>query len=143
LQVEQLSREIELNTWSISCCLFSAWVHSQLFIPQITRNLRRTPPLRRPAHAQSWTHVQLAFYRPGRNSDNAFCESFNNRVRQELLNRNWFTFLADARLQAAAWRIDYNTNHQHSSLGDLSSEEFARHATNTNSRAASSSPSVG
>ena len=66
-----------------------------------------------------WTRVKLAFSRPGRPSDNAFCESFNNRVRQELLNPNRFTSLDDARLQAAAWRIDYNTNHPHSSLGDL------------------------
>ena len=49
-----------------------------------------------------WTHVKLDFSRPGRPSDNAFCESFNNRVRQELLNPNWFTSLPDARVQAAA-----------------------------------------
>ncbi len=90
-----------------------------------------------------WMRVQLAFSRPGRPSDNAFCESFNNRVRQELLNPNWFTPLADARLQAAAWRIDYNTNHPHSSLGDLSPEEFARHVTKHQQQAAISSPSVG
>ncbi len=63
-------------------------------------------------------------------SDNAFCESFNNRVRQELLNLNWFRSLDDAWMQAAAWRIDYNTNHPHSSLGDLTPEEFAKRTTN-------------
>ena len=83
-----------------------------------------------------WTRVKLAFSRPGRPSDNAFCESFNNRVRQELLNPNWFRSLDDARLQAAAWRIDYNTNHPHSSLGDLAPEEFARRASNLTSQAA-------
>jgi putative transposase len=76
-----------------------------------------------------WTRVKLDFSRPGRPSDNAFCESFNNRVRQELLNPNWFSSLADARRQAAAWRQDYNTNHPHSSLGDLTPEEFAERAT--------------
>jgi putative transposase len=89
-----------------------------------------------------WTHVKLAFSRPGRPSDNAFCESFNNRVRQELLNPNWFSSLADARLQAAAWRIDYNTNHPHSSLGDLTPEEFARRVTNVTLQAAISGPSA-
>jgi putative transposase len=64
-----------------------------------------------------WSRVKLAFSRPGRPSDNAFCESFNNRVRQELLNPHWFTSLEDARLRAAEWRIDYNTIHPHSSLG--------------------------
>ena len=70
--------------------------------------------------------VQLDFSRPGKPSDNGFCESFNNRVRQELLNPTWFRSLDDARAQAAAWRHDYNTNHPHSSLDDLSPEEFAQ-----------------
>jgi len=43
-----------------------------------------------------WTRVKLDFSGPGRPSDNAFCESFNNRVRQELLNPNWFRSLSDA-----------------------------------------------
>lgn len=76
-----------------------------------------------------WNHVQLDFSRPGRPSDNAFCESFNNRVRQELLNPNWFTSLLDARVRAEEWRRDYNANHPHSSLDHLAPEEFARRAT--------------
>ncbi len=78
-----------------------------------------------------WNRVKLDFSRPGRPSDNAFCESFNNRVRQELLNPNWFRSLTDARIQAAAWRRDYNANHPHSSLGNLSPEEYARRAKNS------------
>ena len=80
-------------------------------------------------HLDQWAHwngVQLDFSRPGKPSDNGFCESFNNRVRQELLNPTWFRSLDDARQHAAAWRHDYNTNHPHSSLDDLSPEEFAR-----------------
>ena len=76
-----------------------------------------------------WNGVQLDFSRPGKPSDNGFCESFNNRVRQELLNPTWFRSFDDARRQAAAWRHDYNTNHPHSSLDNLSPEEFARRAT--------------
>src|SRR5579864_4021656 len=83
-----------------------------------------------------WTHVKLDFSRPGRPSDNAFCESFNNRVRQELLNPNWFTSLTDAQVYAAQWQRDYNTSHPHSSLGNLAPEEFARRATKTTSQAA-------
>lgn len=73
-----------------------------------------------------WNGIQLDFSRPGRPSDNALCESFNNRVRQELLNPNWFKSLLDLQIQATAWRRDYNTNHPHRSLGNLSPEEFAR-----------------
>src|SRR5579872_6632852 len=80
--------------------------------------------------------VKLDFSRPGRPSDNAFCESFNNRVRQELLNPNWFTSLTDAQVYAAQWQRDYNTSHPHSSLGNLAPEEFARRATQTTSQAA-------
>jgi putative transposase len=83
-----------------------------------------------------WNRVKLDFSRPGRPSDNAFCESFNNRVRQELLNPTWFTSLDHARSQIAAWRHDYNTNHPHSSLGDLSPGEFAKRATNITTEAA-------
>jgi putative transposase len=83
-----------------------------------------------------WNRVKLDFSRPGHPSDNAFCESFNNRVRQELLNPNWFRSLADARAQAAAWRADYNANHPHSSLGNLSPEEYARRAKNITQRVA-------
>lgn len=73
-----------------------------------------------------WNGVQLDFSRPGRPSDNGFYESFNNRVRQELLNPTWFRSLENARCHAAKWRHDYNTNHPHSSLDNLSPEEFAR-----------------
>jgi len=78
-----------------------------------------------------WAKVTLDFSRPGHPSDNAFCESFNNRVRQELLNPKWFTSIADVRVQAAHWLRDYNANHPHSTLGNLSPDEFARRSTKT------------
>jgi putative transposase len=80
--------------------------------------------------------VKLDFSHPGRPSDNALCESFNNRVRQERLNPNWFRSLADARVQAAPWRVVYNANHPHSSLGNLSPEECVRRAKNITHEAA-------
>jgi transposase InsO family protein len=46
-----------------------------------------------------WNRVKLDFSRPGRPSNNAFCESFSNRVRQELLNPNWFKSLLDVQVQ--------------------------------------------
>lgn len=72
--------------------------------------------------------INLDFSRPRKPTDNAFIESFNNRVRQELLNPHWFTSVADARKKAAAWRKDYNGIHPHSSLGHLAPKDFARKA---------------
>lgn len=89
-----------------------------------------------------WNNVQLDFSRPGRPSDNAFCESFNNRVRQELLNPNWFTSLSDLRVRCTEWRKDYNANHPHRSLGNLSPEEFARKFSNGEQLAAISGDPV-
>lgn len=90
-----------------------------------------------------FTKVQLDFSRPGQPSDNAFCESFNNRVRQELLNPNWFYSIEQVRAEAEGWRVDYNTFHPHSSLGNLAPEEFARRARNTTREAAiSEEPAV-
>jgi putative transposase len=97
-------------------------------------------------HLDQWAHwngVQLDFSRPGRPSDNGFCESFNNRVRQELLNPTWFRSIDDARRQAAAWRHDYNTNHPHSSLDNLSPQEFARRAKKKSKIAANSGAPAG
>ncbi|MGI8737377.1 MAG: IS3 family transposase [Candidatus Eremiobacter antarcticus] len=89
-----------------------------------------------------WNRVKLDFSRPGRPSDNAFCESFNNRVRQELLNPHWFTSLLDVRSRAAEWQRDYNTNHPHSSLANLTPAEFAKRATNMSLQAAISGVAV-
>jgi putative transposase len=63
--------------------------------------------------------VQLDFSRPGRPSDNAVCEPFNN-----------FYSIEQLRIEAAVWRVDYNAFHPHSSLGNLAPEEFARQARN-------------
>ena len=50
---------------------------------------------------------------------NAFVESFIGRFRDECLNENVFTKLAEARSLIEEWRIDYNTNRPHTSLGGL------------------------
>lgn len=69
--------------------------------------------------------VELDFSRPGKPSDNAFIEAFNSRLRQECLNASWFLSMADARQRVEAWRIDYNQNRPHSSLGNLTPSQFA------------------
>ena len=69
--------------------------------------------------------VKLSFSRPGKPVDNAFIESFNGSFRDECLNVNWFMSLEDARKKIENWRKDYNGFRPHSSLGDLTPEEFA------------------
>jgi hypothetical protein len=56
-----------------------------------------------------WAHlngVTPDFSRPGKPTDNAFIESFNGRVREECLNRAYFTSLEDSRERVESWRID-------------------------------------
>jgi putative transposase len=69
--------------------------------------------------------VELAFIEPGKPVQNAFVESFNGTLRNECLNEHWFLSVADAREIIENWRIDYNLNRPHSSLGGITPDEFA------------------
>jgi putative transposase len=66
-----------------------------------------------------------AYIEPGSPWQNAYVESFNARLRDELLNVEEFTSLAEAQILAADWRTDYNANHPHSALGMMSPARFA------------------
>ena len=68
--------------------------------------------------------VKLNFIRPGKPIENAFAESFIGRLRDECLNENWFINLTHARDIIESWRIDYNEDRPHGSLGGLSPNEF-------------------
>jgi putative transposase len=70
--------------------------------------------------------VKLDFIRPGKPNENGHIESFNGRLRDECLNVNQFMTLDDARRQIEAWRQDYNQHRPHSSLRNLTPQEFAR-----------------
>lgn len=69
--------------------------------------------------------IKLHFIRPGKPVENAYIESFNGRFRDECLNENLFRTLDEARHIIEAWRCDYNRHRPHSSLGNLTPEEFA------------------
>ena len=69
--------------------------------------------------------VKLDFIRPGAPVENGFIESFNGRLRDELLNAELFLDLLDARRKLEAWRRDYNGNRPHSALSDMTPNEFA------------------
>jgi putative transposase len=66
-----------------------------------------------------------AYIEPGSPWQNPYVESFNARLRDELLNTELFTCLEEAQVLASDWRSDYNANHPHSALGMRSPESFA------------------
>jgi putative transposase len=70
--------------------------------------------------------VKLEPIEPGKPVQNAFIESFNGKLRDECLNEHWFLSLQDAREKIETWRQDYNAMRPHSSLGNLTPEEFIR-----------------
>lgn len=69
--------------------------------------------------------VKTLFIEPGSPWENSFIESFNGKLRDELLNRESFESLAEARVIIENWRRDYNENRPHSSLGYESPGPFA------------------
>jgi putative transposase len=65
------------------------------------------------------------FIEPRSPWQNAYVESLNSRIRDELLNQELFHSLLEAQVLADDWRVDHNRNHPHSALGMLSPDEFA------------------
>ena len=61
--------------------------------------------------------VEWHYIAPGRPMQNGYIESFNGRMRDELLNESLFIGLEQARQLIDDWAIDYNTARPHSSLG--------------------------
>lgn len=68
--------------------------------------------------------VTLAFFRPGKPTDNAYIESFNGSLRDECLNCHWFTSYEDAKVKIEAWRDEYNQSRPHRALNNLSPLEY-------------------
>ena len=82
-------------------------------------------------HGVDWHYIA-----PGKPTQNGFVESFNGRMRDELLNESLFFSLDHARQKVAAWALDYNTRRPHSSIGYLTPEAFAASLTATGRPAA-------
>lgn len=70
--------------------------------------------------------VDWHYIAPGRPTQNAFIESFNGRLRDELLNETLFVSLAHAGTVLEIWRQDYNTVRPHSGLGNLPPAVYAK-----------------
>jgi len=69
--------------------------------------------------------TDTAYIEPGSPWQNPYVESFNSRLRDELLDVEVFTSLVEAQVLAADWRADYNANHPHSALGMMAPERYA------------------
>tara|TARA_B100000749_G_scaffold274350_1_gene258474 strand:- start:171 stop:914 length:744 start_codon:yes stop_codon:yes gene_type:complete len=61
--------------------------------------------------------VKTLFIEPGSPWENGYCESFNGRLRDELLAREQFDTLLEAKVLIERWRRHYNTVRPHGSLG--------------------------
>ena len=70
-------------------------------------------------------HVDWHYIAPGKPTQNAFIESFNGRMRDELLNETMFRSPVHARAVIANWVFDYNTQRPHSALGYQTPAAFA------------------
>ena len=81
------------------------------------------------AHAvQHWlaTHgAQTIYIKPGSPWQNAYIESFNDKLRDECLNQEVFANGQEARVIIETWRCEYNQQRPHSSLGNLTPDQFA------------------
>jgi putative transposase len=86
-------------------------------------------------HRIDWHYIA-----PGKPMQNGYVESFNGRMRDELLNETVFTSLPQARAAIAAWVVDYNTTRPHSALGY---QTPAAHAANLKAMGPGSPPVPG
>ncbi len=61
--------------------------------------------------------AKTAFIEPGSPWENGYCESFNAKLRDELLDGEIFYSLSEAKIVIESWRQHYSTRRPHSSLG--------------------------
>ncbi len=61
--------------------------------------------------------AQTLYIEPGSPWENGYCESFNSKLRDELLNGEIFYSLREAQVLIELWRNHYNTLRPHSALG--------------------------
>ncbi len=79
----------------------------------VARRLRHDDVLERLAKVG----VKTLFIEPGSPWENGYVESFNGKLRDELLAREQFDTLREAKVLIERWRVHYNTIRPHSSLG--------------------------
>jgi transposase InsO family protein len=76
----------------------------------------------------AWAHekeVALRLIEPGKPNQNAYIESFNERLCDECLNKHWFPTWLHARTSLESWRRDYNEERPKRALGGLTPAQYA------------------
>ena len=68
--------------------------------------------------------LETLYIEPGAPWENGYAESFNSKVRDELLNAEEFASLLEARVLGKEWKHEYNLVRPHSSLGYRTPAEF-------------------
>ncbi len=84
--------------------------------------------------------VTTLFIAKGSPWENGYVESFNSRLRDELLDRELFLSVADARWVVDRWRLDYNHHRPHSSLDYQTPAAFAARCAASAPKLASATP---
>jgi len=77
---------------------------------------------------KKWLEDQMVgtlYIEPGSPWENGYIESFHSRLRDELLNRELFYSVKEAKVLVENWRMDYNHHRPHSSLGYITPAAFA------------------
>jgi len=73
----------------------------------------------------AYAGVEALYIEPGSPWENGYAESFNSRFRDELLDREEFENVSDARAYGTRYRLEYNHRRPHSALGYRTPAEFA------------------
>ena len=71
--------------------------------------------------------IKLDFIRLAKPVENGYIESFNGRLRDELLNTEIFRTLSEVKEKIEAWRLDYNTRRPHRPLIESSTLLLGTH----------------
>ena len=79
--------------------------------------------------------IKPLFIEPGKPWQNGKGESFNGKLRDECLSREWFSSVKEAQVVIGNWRKFYNQERPHSSLGYLTPSEFKARMENNKSLA--------
>ena len=72
--------------------------------------------------------IKSHYITPGSPWENAYIESFHDKLRDEFLNREIFYSLAEAEIMLEGWRLEYNSERIHSSLSYQTPDEYAANA---------------
>jgi len=69
--------------------------------------------------------VETLYIEPGSPWENGYIESFNGKLRDEILDRELFYSVKEAKVIVENWRLEYNNHRPHSGLGYITPAEFA------------------